>query len=192
MQMTLSQHRPVVNNSSATGIKLFVASESQEAWQKARDLQKQLQVSCGGKVEISASFWNFLLFKHEALRRQAVIEAGEADMIVVSRSGRDPLPAELKDWMAEWPLRRQMGTAALVALEDPAEGGQQDKVGIVHMRTVAEQCGLDFFCNRGLDEAPAEETEPLEPMPPRFVSAIPAELAGLSMPPSYREWGINE
>ena len=144
-------------------------------------------------MDFSASFWNFFLFQSEVLRRQAVVEAGEADMIVVVRIRQCPLPGELKDWMAEWPLRRGTGPAALVALENLAEEGcQRDKTGIAYMRAVADNRGLDFFCNLSHEGGQGEEPDRFGFIPEKLIRAIPAERVSFGGPLFYRDWGINE
>lgn len=190
MQLTTLPY-PALRRSTASlkpVVKIFIACENQQACEQARCLRDQLRGSCGGRVDLSGFFWNFSLFQNEVLRKQAALEATEADMIIVSFSGRQALPLELKNWMEEWPTRREKGAAALVALLDTTRAtGFGEKAEIAHLKGVAEKCSLDFFCNQTQDEEP----DFFAAGPENPDSAVPA-LVSFGGPPFCRDWGINE
>jgi len=96
--------------------RLFIACEDQAAFMQARKVQHQVEALCGREIEISRVLWNFSLLRHAQLREYAVLEAAEADMIVISFRAGCELPPHVKRWMESLPVRPQAGQAALVRL----------------------------------------------------------------------------
>jgi hypothetical protein len=129
--------------------RLFIACEDQAAFMQARKIQNQVEALCSPEIEISRVFWNFSLLRHEQLREYAILEAAEADMIVISFRAGCELPPHVKCWMESLPIRPQAGQAALVTLMGhKQESWAERRSHIAYLRQIAESRGLDFFCNR--------------------------------------------
>ncbi|HEV2693915.1 MAG TPA: hypothetical protein VG347_13560, partial [Verrucomicrobiae bacterium] len=93
---------------------------------------------------------DFSHFWQEQSWTTAVHAATEADIIVVSLSGRVDLPVPVKRWMETWPQHGRANQAALVVV---FESGREELPAqndlITYCQKLAEQHGLSFFCNRG-------------------------------------------
>jgi len=129
--------------------RLFIACEDQAAFLQAKKVQEQIEALFGNEFEISRGLWNFALLRHERLREYAVMEAAEAEIIVISFRASSELPPHVKCWMESLPARTQIGQAALVALLGPKQLSREARhPQIAYLRQIAEGRGLDFFCNQ--------------------------------------------
>jgi hypothetical protein len=129
--------------------KLFIACEDQAAYFQARKVQDQVQALCGNEIKISHSFWSFALLRQQALRKEAALEAAEADMIIISLGENNELPPHVKALLESLPARSQASQAALVSLIGTnTEIDENPEVPITYLRQIAENCSLDFFCNK--------------------------------------------
>jgi hypothetical protein len=169
--------------------RLFIACEDQAAFMQARKVQNQVQALCGHEIEISRMLWNFSLLRHEQLREYAVMEAAEADMIVISFRHGCELPPYVKCWMESLPVRAQAGQAALVTLiAHRQENVTEQRSHIAYLRHIADSRGLDFFCNQA-------EWEYLDLAKPalRSIESRPMTLGNiLSSHIPWSRGGINE
>lgn len=114
---------------------------------------------------------NFSEFWMEKSWGHAVTAVTEADVIIVSLSGRTDLPVPVRRWMDTWPNYKQMNHITLVVVfgSEAAEGTAQN-VLISYFQEIAKEHGLDFLCHReGAKKAPAN--------PP---AAEPAKIVDLS------------
>lgn len=128
--------------------RLFVACEDQAALFQARKVEEQVRDICGDEINISDGVWSFALLRSAQLRKQAAAEAADADMIILSLAGRNELPADVKQMLEHLPTRSASGQAALVVLIGNAEDAIQPPSDLRYLKELAEQRGLDFFCNR--------------------------------------------
>jgi hypothetical protein len=143
--------------------RLFITCEDQAAFFQARKVQDQVEALCGNEIEISCALWNFALLRHEQLREYAVMEAAEAEMIVISLRASSELPPHVKCWMESLPIRAQVGQAALVTLLGPKQRTWAARhPRIAHLRQIAESRGLNFFCNQDVRERLDFSNRPFE------------------------------
>ena len=114
----------------------------------AAQLEAELAIK-GGAWQIDSNVWKFEMVRNPELCAQATAEAAEADMIIISVGG-DGLPADVSDWLERVLPMKDGRPAALVAL---MERGNDISGEPLHpetsLRQLAEQHGLDFFCNTG-------------------------------------------
>ena len=130
--------------------RLFIACEDQAAFSQAKKVENQVQALFGDEIQISRLLWNFALLRHEQLQKHAVMEAADAEMIVISFRATGELPPHVKSWIESLPVRREAGQGALVALIGSEHKAQPEwQPHIDYLRGIAENRGLDFFCNRG-------------------------------------------
>lgn len=96
---------------------------------------------------IDSGVWKFEMLHDPELWEQAASEAVEADMIIISAGG-DELPVCVEQWIESVLPLKAGGPAALVALLDQSDEASGGPLRLeVYLRRLAEQFGLDFFCN---------------------------------------------
>jgi hypothetical protein len=97
--------------------------------------------------QIDSGVWKFETLRDPELRAEAAGEAVAADIIIIS-VGSAELPASVENWIESVLLRKEGGQAAMVALLDPRHeiSGEPPRLEN-YFRRLAEQYGLDLFCN---------------------------------------------
>ena len=102
--------------------------------------------------QIDNGLWKFEMLHDPELWTQAAAEAIAADMIIISVCDAE-LPASVRDWLDSVLPLKEGRPAALVALLDPGDNASgAPPRSAAYLRRLAEQYGLDFFCNT--DEQP--------------------------------------
>jgi hypothetical protein len=93
------------------------------------------------------NLWRLDLLGEPLLAEQAAIEAGAADVIILSVRGRNEPQAEVRDWLSRWLDHKEDRPYALAALLDPepAQRGSDNPV-VVYLKRVAEAAHADLFC----------------------------------------------
>lgn len=169
--------------------KLFIACEDNAAFFQARKVEDQVKVLCGEEIKISRVFWSFSLLRHSRLRKHAIREAAEAQLIIVSVSSDQQLPPSVKALLESLPACSYRGQGALVALVGHEEGVlREPPPNIPYLRQIADKRGLDFFCNKsGWERLDFGSTA--FPVPPR--PAVPPRYAVSHRGP-WSAGGINE
>lgn len=71
---------------------------------------------CEMQVEFSLTLWNLALFHLPEIREQAVLNACEANVVLVSLRGDSGLEPETESWLTEWIARRGADECALAVL----------------------------------------------------------------------------
>ena len=128
--------------------RLFIACEDQTAFAEATKVQRLVEVLCGKEINISRMLWNFSLLRQKQLREYALMEAAEAEMIIISVHANTELPPHVKCLMESLPVRSQTGQAALVTMiRQEQETWIEFEPLVSYLRQIAESRGLDFFCN---------------------------------------------
>lgn len=110
---------------------------------------------------MGVAVWKFEALIEPEFRNLAIAQIKEANMIIVSADGHVDLPDHLQNWLAAALSRRQQCDAALVALLDfsPQAGDKLPCLG-GHLRSMAAQLSMEFFCNHGADPASNERARP--------------------------------
>jgi hypothetical protein len=141
-------------------MKIVLAHEDPVTGLKAIELLRRLAARLGAQSEIDRSpwelcnrAWQFDWLREPELFEQALAEAIEADMIIISANRRNELPVCVRKWIESVLARKRGGPAALVALLDGPPVTNDD---ILHsdfyLRQLASENGVDFHCN--LDQWP--------------------------------------
>jgi len=177
--------------------KLFIACEDNAAFIQARVVENQVRALCGEDIEVSRVFWSFSLLRHPQLRVYASKEAADAQLLIISLSRSNELPPDVTSMLDLLPVRAQKGEAALVTLlsydDDPFA---EPPPALPYLRQLAENRGLDFFCNQsGWDRLefsnPALERPDYAGLTPGFFrETTPAGTVSYHIP--WSSWGINE
>jgi hypothetical protein len=128
--------------------KILIAYEDRAAYAQLAKVQGQLRALYRKGVALSGTLWNFALLRDENLRKSAGAEAIEANLIVVSLSGMNEMPVEVRSWMEGWRMRKKPGETALVTLLDSErQDEERQDAQIAYFLKIAQKCGLDFFYN---------------------------------------------
>ena len=108
--------------------------------------------------------WKFDSLAHPALCEQALAQAIEADMIIVSAGGGGPLPLPVARFLSAALAHKQDRPSALVALLD-LKAGRQPFPLRADLQELAEKFCVDFFCNTGESRwrAPGGDAHPASP-----------------------------
>jgi hypothetical protein len=143
-----------VNNTYDTLLKIIIVHEDHisgiEAVAVLGRLAAGLDAEFGLKSDgwrIDSGVWKFEMLHDPELWELAVVEAVEADMIIIS-AGCAELPSRVRNWIESVLPMKVGGPAALVALLDLDHETYDEapRLGAC-LRRLAEQSGLDFFCN---------------------------------------------
>ena len=141
-------------NARNSVLKIVIAHENLvtgiEAATMLGRLVAQLEAEFGLKGDawqIETAVWKFEMLRDPELWKQAATEAVEADIIIFA-AGCAALPASVRNWIENVLSMKDGGPAALLALlhRSPETSGSPPRLED-YLRQLAEQCGLDFFCN---------------------------------------------
>jgi hypothetical protein len=105
-----------------------------------------LRGEIGESVSVEVQVWKMHLLADGDSRRAAAHASTLADVVIVSASGREQIPASFRQWMEAWMQLDQCGRAALFALFGEHIGDSALSVaGYLRHKTVLN--GIDFFCH---------------------------------------------
>ena len=95
------------------------------------------------------NLWKFDLLGISKLREIAVIEAANADLVIISAHGLGELPPPVKQWMDGWVNARQPGPGALVAMLDGAGWESASRFAMEpYLEDCALRAGMDYFIQK--------------------------------------------
>ena len=155
----------------------------------AAQLESEFQIE-SDVWQMDRSIWDFEMLRDPELRKQAVTDAADADMIILSVCDSE-LPVSVQAWLESALLMKDGRPAALVALLAPAvaASGRPSRPEAA-LRRLAGKYGLDFFCSaNGQSRHIASSIESIISRigdDPSFADeAIPHAAGG-------REWGVTD
>jgi hypothetical protein len=138
------------NESDPLSMKVVVVYEDMETGHRAMKICNHLHQFQGAEEQFRLSLWNYAIFRLPELRDLAAYDAAPAALIIVSTHGQGDVPQEVQDWFDLWLQRRIPQESALVAILDAPPDGDQCLSPIqVFLKKVADQAGMDFFCQHG-------------------------------------------
>lgn len=109
-----------------------------------------LRGEIGETVAVEVHVWKMGLLADEDSRRAATNASSLADVVIVSASGREPIPTAFRLWMEAWMQLDQCGRAALFALFSEHIGdGALSVASFLRRKTILH--GIDFFCHPPID-----------------------------------------
>jgi len=115
---------------------------------RAHETWTEVAAQLKHKVQVVSSVWNFALLRDPRQRQRAARKTADADMLVLSTGGRSELPAHVRHWFSSWAPWKQGRRDALVAVLDKQTPPSTNASRLRDfLRQVAEQTGMDFFCN---------------------------------------------
>ena len=81
--------------------KIVFLCEDQASLGRAENLKSTLAKNCASAVHIESHFCEYARLCHPQLRQTALTHAVEADMLVISAKGMEPIPGFVQNWMEE-------------------------------------------------------------------------------------------
>jgi len=136
------------------------------AGKRAMRMLTSLTKGLGDGFEFQPLPWPFEMLADVGWGEFATSEAVSAEILIISTSGPNPLPAAVGQW-AEVAIGRKQGTpTAVIALFGPEENPDgADSGRLVALQTLARRAGLEFFA-----PSPRHEVEPGDSANPRNVT----------------------
>ena len=105
-----------------------------------------LRGEVGESVSLGVNIWKMDLLLDGDSRRAAANASTLADVVIVSASGREPIPTSFRQWVEAWLQLDPCGRAALFALFSDHVGPSAISVA-AYLRRKTILTGLDFFCH---------------------------------------------
>jgi len=144
---------------------------------RAMTVYDSLARSLANHYEFTNSAWKFEILRQASLKKIAVFDAMEADLVLISVHADSELPEEVRAWIHLWLAQANQANCALGLLL--AESNEMiGRVAPAHsyLQEVANQHKLDFFSQAvdvpGLPLAPRLAAERDGHRIPRVTSAI--------------------
>jgi hypothetical protein len=101
--------------------------------------------------EIDLRLWRFDALRIPELRKVAVDEAANAQIVFVVTHGTGELPFEVKDWVEQWLAQINQEEAsrllALLAVPPPSESGATNISQLAYLQRAARKGSMDFLAS---------------------------------------------
>jgi hypothetical protein len=167
---------------------LVIAYSDLETRDRAMRLHDHLSRQLNDDYDLHCSWWKFDHLADPTLFDQAIDDALDANMIVLSLHAETELPPAARAWIDGWAHRSDHQKCALVTLyAEPSERPESSPV-CAFLRQAARLAHMDFFTN--IAEAAAGLT--IERVAERARAVTPTLEEILHHPLPAPRWGINE
>jgi hypothetical protein len=200
MQTALNHFPSDPGNDNKGRFNVVIIYEDFETGKAAKRTYDYLVSNLGEDCEFNNQMWKFDVLSIPKLAAIAVLDACEADIILVATHGGS-LPAAVRSWLESW-VHKGSRAIALVALCD-GEPPQAHAVCNV-LRDAAQRAGMQFFAHpdfwpgeESVSERPNGFARPLgmvrSPRNERTLSALSGVMLQDSRPRfAAPRWGLNE
>lgn len=123
---------------------------------RARRFWQSLARELAGQEEPGAVLWSSGVLAIPEVCEEALRGALAAHFVLLSLRGRTPMPPVLWRWLERWLERVQRNEPTLIALFDPASGGEGDvEETRARLRETATAAGVAFYAHTSLGLGPA-------------------------------------
>lgn len=133
--------------------KCVVIYEDFAAGERGQRFYEKLNAAMDDDCVSTHHLWSFPVLAIAEMRNIAVTAAAAADIVIFALSGRDELPAAVKEWIEMWAWLIEDKHPALVALFESPNGESGSIRG--YLRSVTARKHLDFFPDSASLPAPA-------------------------------------
>lgn len=169
--------------------RLLTVYEDFAAGRRANETCSFLLAQLGDDFEIRTSMWKFDILEDHVFAKSAVVEALEADAVIIATRGKSPLPAAITGWIERWVFRRADQTGALIGIMDTTSA---DTPVAAHIRSyldsVAAAANMDFLIN-AVPFGPADTSDSPHSLRSRFYFNPHEDFTEQKFD---QHWGINE
>jgi hypothetical protein len=125
--------------------KAVVLYSELDSGKQAAHLLGRVAERAGAPESCDSSLWRFDVMEHPSVAREALYEARDAHIVLVSAQGVDHPPGWLMEWLEMWAMTRHVKNAALAAWCKAAHTGRL-RQALGGLRKLAGDHGLDFIC----------------------------------------------
>ena len=133
--------------------KCVVICEDFAAGKRGKHFYETLAAAMDGDCISTHHLWSFPVLAIAEVRNIAASAAAAADIVIFALSGREELPAAVKEWIEMWAWLIEDTRPALVALFESPNGESGSIRG--YLRSVTARKHLDFFPDSASLPAPA-------------------------------------
>jgi hypothetical protein len=160
---------------------------------RAKACLDRLERNLNAGVDVFAlRLWSCDLLSEPAFRKAAAREAGEHEIVFLSKRDSSEPPPVLKAWLEEWLKCRNNRPCALAVLLDEDGPIAGDTPLLNYLGEVAEVGGLDLvYPGNKISELPLDQ-DSIRQIARRAINASPVLEGILDDWESYSHWGINE
>lgn len=129
----------------ARAVNVMLVYEDLQTGLRGQSAYMDLQRLWHPKPIFGDTLWHFNLLRDPQFRAQAVVDACNAHLIILSLHGRTALPPELVDWLKHWTDEKEKRQYIIYLLLDQAGGAGDDGDFVKsYMVRVAETAGADL------------------------------------------------
>jgi hypothetical protein len=121
-----------------------------------------LRGEIGGAVSLDVNVWKMAVLADGDSRRGAALAAAQADVVIVSASGREEIPDAFRLWVEAWLGMDHGARPAVFTLFGEHIGDGALSVASF-LRGKTSMRGIDFFCHPPLDTAGLQRAPALQP-----------------------------
>ena len=149
----------------ADDLRVVVAYLNSDSVLRASALLDRVAREADDAGRLICSLWEFKSLAEPALSRLAVVDAKDADLIVIATQEGEALPQEVRIWIVNSLLTKQVHPRALVAILDLDLAQPKTKRVIrPYLEEVARSAKMQFFAS-GSDGNPPLELKKLKAPP---------------------------
>jgi hypothetical protein len=171
---------------------VVIAYEDFETGKHAKRTYDFLTEHLSNECTFSNQMWKFDVLGIPNLRQMAAQDASQADIVIISCHGDQPLPAEVKAWIELW-ISGENHPVALVALFDETTISNLQVHGTTaYLRQVATRVGMEFFAQPSVKSDTNELRLESKPGAPAIQASLFPNLPISRRQTSFARWGINE
>lgn len=156
---------------------------------RARQFLEHLLEHCQMQVEYSLTLWNLAMFHLPEIREQAVLNACEANLVLLSLRGENGFEPQTESWLNEWIARRGDEECALaVLIHSDVQGLHSVGHALFWLQQITRPTQVRLF----VGFMPSEDSPAWKPSPPE---SEPLPFAGHTIPSrldAHTEGGLNE
>jgi hypothetical protein len=132
--------------------KAVVLYSERESGKQAAQLLERVAQRAGAPESCESSLWRFDVMENPAVAREALYEARDAHIVLLSAQGIHRPPHWLMEWLEIWAMTRRVREAVLAAWCQ-AVHARQLRQALVGLRNLAAQHDLDFICADDIAQA---------------------------------------
>jgi hypothetical protein len=137
----------------ASVLNAFVLYENVATGLSAKYLLERMTLELGLEVDLSERLWKYDAVRDPLLKTEAMHQAENSDVVIVSANGGGEPPKEVKSWLREWIDHRTGKPCALMFWDDardasPSATTNEAAAGAApYWREMAHATNLEFYSN---------------------------------------------
>ena len=182
----------IYSSTPESHLKVSLAYQDLPSGLRARQFLYDVLNLCQMKVEFSLTLWNVGLFHLPEILEEAVFNACEANLVVLSLRGDSGLEPETESWLTQWIIRHSDEESALAVLIGCDEQ-RLDMIGqtLLWLQHVTRPTEVRLFVGF-MPAASAARTSPSPAAQPKAATVPFIETDASHRLDGHSEGGLNE